>query len=69
MKQPYSKEINVRGQPRLGHNLASVMELSGARLYTDLADWYHLLTTPEDAAEEAEFFLRLFTEALGAPPR
>ena len=39
------------------------------RLYTDLADWYHLLTAPAEYAEEAAFFLRLFTEARGAPPR
>lgn len=39
------------------------------RLYTELADWYHLLTTPAEYAEEAAFFLRHFTEALGAPPR
>ena len=39
------------------------------RLYTDLADWYHLLTAPAEYAEEAAFFLRLFSEALGASPR
>lgn len=38
-------------------------------LYTDLAGWYHLLTAPAEYAEEAAFFLRLFTEALGASPR
>src|SRR5919106_6913213 len=38
------------------------------RLYTDLADWFHLLTAPADYDEEAAFFLRLFGEALGAPP-
>lgn len=39
------------------------------RLYTELADWYHLLTAPADCVEEAAFFLGLFTEALGARPR
>src|SRR5919201_6339881 len=39
------------------------------RLYTELADWFSLLTAPADYAEEAAFFLRLFAEALGAPPR
>jgi hypothetical protein len=39
------------------------------RLYTEFADWFHLLTAPAEYAEEAAFFLRLFTEALGAPPR
>src|SRR5262245_6757017 len=38
-------------------------------LYTELADWYHLLTAPEDYAAEAAFFLRRFTVALGAPPQ
>jgi ubiquinone/menaquinone biosynthesis C-methylase UbiE len=26
------------------------------KLYTDLAQWFHLLTAPEDYAEESEFF-------------
>ena len=39
------------------------------RLYDELADWFHLLTAPAEYEEEAAFFLRLFTEALGAPPR
>lgn len=38
------------------------------RLYTDLADWFHLLTAPEAYAEEAAFFLRHFADALGGPP-
>jgi SAM-dependent methyltransferase len=39
------------------------------RRYTDLADWYYLLTAPEDYAEEAEFYLRAITDAGGAPPQ
>jgi SAM-dependent methyltransferase len=39
------------------------------RLYTELADWFHLLTAPADYDEEAAFFLGVFTESLGAPPR
>jgi len=39
------------------------------RLYDELADWFHLLTDPVEYEEEAAFFLRLFTEALGAAPR
>src|SRR5919201_4494897 len=39
------------------------------RLYTELADWFSLLTALADYAEEAAFFLRLFAEVLGAPPR
>jgi SAM-dependent methyltransferase len=38
------------------------------RLYTDLADWFHLLTAPADYDEEAAFYLGLLGEALGAPP-
>jgi SAM-dependent methyltransferase len=39
------------------------------RLYTELATWFHLLTAPEDYAEEAEVYGRALTEAAGAPPR
>ena len=39
------------------------------RLYTDLASWYHLLTAPDEYAEEAEFYRQCFVEAAGAPPR
>ena len=39
------------------------------RLYTDLAPWFHLLTTPAEYAEEAAFYLRAFTEAAGGSPR
>jgi len=37
--------------------------------YTELADWYYLLTAPEDYAEEAEFYLRTIVEAGGAAPQ
>lgn len=39
------------------------------RLYTDLADWFHLLTAPEEYAEEAAFYLTRIVEASDAPPR
>ncbi|MGH2586742.1 MAG: class I SAM-dependent DNA methyltransferase [Dehalococcoidia bacterium] len=39
------------------------------RLYDEFAAWFHLLTDPAEYAEEATFFLRVLTEALGAPPR
>ena len=45
------------------------MSESQPRLYTELADWYPLLTAPTDYAEESAFFLRLFTDTLGEPPR
>jgi SAM-dependent methyltransferase len=38
-------------------------------LYTQLADWFHLLTAPDEYAEEAEFYFRALSEATGAPPR
>jgi hypothetical protein len=39
------------------------------RLYTHLADWYHLLTAPAEYAEDARLYLELLTEAAGARPR
>ena len=33
------------------------------RLYTELADWFHLLTAPADYAEEAALYRRLIDEA------
>jgi len=48
----------------------SLRSLSGLpRLYGDLADWYPLLTPPEDYAEEAQIFLGLFRDACALPPR
>lgn len=38
------------------------------RLYDELADWYHLLTPPSEYDEEAEFYQRVFAEALGGAP-
>jgi SAM-dependent methyltransferase len=38
------------------------------RIYHDLADWYLLLTAPEDYEEEADFFLLALTDALGSVP-
>jgi SAM-dependent methyltransferase len=38
------------------------------RLYTELADWFHLLTAPEEYDEEAAYYLRSMVEATGAPP-
>jgi len=37
-------------------------------LYTDLADWFHLLTHPDDYAEEAAEWSRLIREVLGRGP-
>lgn len=38
-------------------------------LYTSLADWFHLLTAPEDYAEEAEFFYQVITQMSDQPSR
>ncbi len=37
------------------------------RLYNELADWFHLLTAPEEYAEEAEFFANLFVQYAQIP--
>jgi SAM-dependent methyltransferase len=37
--------------------------------YTDLADWFHLLTAPEEYDEEAAVYCRLLREAAATPPR
>ena len=39
------------------------------RMYGELADWFHLLTAPEEYAEEAEFYLQTLSEPLGGPPK
>jgi SAM-dependent methyltransferase len=39
------------------------------RLYGELADWFHLLTAPEDYAEEADLYRRVLFEACDEPPR
>lgn len=41
----------------------------GPRLYDELAPWFHLLTAPEDYAEEAALYRRLLTEAFDGPIR
>ncbi len=42
---------------------------SRPRLYGELAEWFHLLTAPEDYAEEAEFYRRVMVEAAVGPVR
>jgi SAM-dependent methyltransferase len=39
------------------------------RLYGELADWFHLLTAPEDYAREADLYRRLLVDAADDPPR
>ena len=38
-------------------------------LYGELASWFHLLTAPEDYAEEAELYRRLLEESADGPVR
>ena len=38
-------------------------------MYTDLAGWFHLLTAPEEYAEEADFYWGCLVEAAGETPR
>jgi len=38
------------------------------KLYGELASWFHLLTSPQDYAEEAEFARRLIVEASSSVP-
>src|SRR5689334_22615878 len=44
---------------------ASCLEPDQPRLYTDLADWFHLLTAPEEYAEEAAFYFEALVQAAG----
>ncbi|MBI2913072.1 MAG: class I SAM-dependent methyltransferase [Chloroflexi bacterium] len=39
------------------------------RLYSDLAEWFHLLTAPADYAEEAAFYRRTLADACDRLPR
>ncbi len=39
----------------------------GLRLYDELADWFHLLTAPEEYADEAAFILDLLRERVDGP--
>jgi len=46
-----------------------VERVTGERLYGELAGWFHLLTAPEDYAEEAEVYRRVLTETSTIPVR
>jgi len=39
------------------------------KLYSGLAEWFHLLTRPEDCAEGAEYYRRTILSAAAGPPR
>jgi len=38
-------------------------------MYTEFAEWFHLLSAPEEYAEEAAFYLRTLIEAAGEVPK
>src|SRR5262244_325923 len=38
------------------------------KLYGELASWFHLLSSPQDYAEEAEFARSLIADGSSAPP-
>jgi ubiquinone/menaquinone biosynthesis C-methylase UbiE len=44
-------------------------EVHQPRLYTEFAQWFHLLTSPADYAVEAEFFAQLFTSHAISRPK
>lgn len=60
--------VNVEGRSihdivkEICHRLAPL-----PHIYTDLADWFHLLTAPADYREEAAFYLARLTEAATRP--
>ncbi len=37
------------------------------KFYTDLAQWWHLISPPEDYEEEALFFIEQLQEAIAKP--
>ena len=39
------------------------------KMYTDIASWFHLVTSPKDYAEEAAFYRKLLVEACDRRPR
>ena len=45
------------------------MTSAGPRMYHEFADWFHLLTAPEEYAEEAAFYFQAAAGALGRTPR
>ena len=44
------------------------MSQTSPRLYNHLAEWFHLLTRPEDYAEEAKFYRRTILSTSPLPP-
>lgn len=47
----------------------SPADADGPKMYGELASWWHLLSAPEEYAEEAAAYERLLVEACERPPR
>ncbi len=52
-----------------GPRVTDVSSSEPPKLYTDVAPWFHLLTSPADYAKEAAQALQLLTGAIGSPPK
>jgi ubiquinone/menaquinone biosynthesis C-methylase UbiE len=61
----------MSGKTRFISNTSHYSRSSAAdlKLYTDLADWWPVLSAPADYAEEAEFFRKTLLSACVIPPR
>lgn len=51
------------------HDATNSTRRISVRLYSSLADWFHLLTHPSEYAEEADFSTRVFETASGTRPQ
>jgi SAM-dependent methyltransferase len=49
--------------------MATMSETARPRMYGEIAEWFHLLTPPDEYVEDAALILELLTEAIGEPPR
>src|SRR5581483_9783246 len=70
--RPYVPVVRSGSSPRVHREPPSVRTgaahpVTQPRLYTDLADWYHLLTHPSDYEEEATIFMVALNELAPQP--
>lgn len=49
--------------------MSLINQADSPRLYSDLATWFHLLTAPEDYAEEADFYRKAILSTCERPPQ
>lgn len=68
MKEP---DTRLTGGPSMGRRVfqAAKPEDGQPRIYTDLAPWFHLLTAPEEYADEAELYRQTIVNASDSPPK